>query len=92
MHSTLEGFEVTDRFNPVAIEFGEDLVLLVHVAERPTEQDLPMLRSSPFSYSGSTSRLSSSRRPDVNVSMLSPSPLLSDGEQRRIDQLPGQLL
>lgn len=32
-----EGFEVIGTFNPAAIEVGDDVVLLVRVAERPTE-------------------------------------------------------
>jgi predicted GH43/DUF377 family glycosyl hydrolase len=32
-----EGFEVIGTFNPAAIEFGDEIALLVRVAERPTE-------------------------------------------------------
>jgi predicted GH43/DUF377 family glycosyl hydrolase len=32
-----EGFEVIGTFNPAAIEFGDDVALLIRVAERPTE-------------------------------------------------------
>src|SRR3990172_3229236 len=32
-----EGFEIIGTFNPAAIEFGDGVVLLVRVAERPTE-------------------------------------------------------
>jgi predicted GH43/DUF377 family glycosyl hydrolase len=37
VRSQFEGFEVIGTFNPAAIEFDDGIVLLVRVAERPTE-------------------------------------------------------